>query len=181
MAKGALARHTRTSRFSLLQVPMLRYAAAIAAALLLTQSAQAQDKPLPVTSVVIDTGQGPHTFRVEVAADQASQARGLMFRKSMPPDAGMLFDFHKSDFVTFWMKNTILPLDMIFIRQDGTISSVAPDAVPYSTTSIPSAEPVRAVLELNGGRAAQLDIEPGQTVHNAIFGNALPGQPGARR
>lgn len=140
-------------------------------------AADAGDKPLPTTIVIIDTDRGPQTFHVEIAADQASQERGLMFRKQMAPNAGMLFDFHTPQWETFWMKNTILPLDMIFIRQDGAISSVAPNAVPYSTTSIPSAEPVRAVLEINGGRAAALDIQPGQKVHNAIFGDALPGQP----
>jgi uncharacterized membrane protein (UPF0127 family) len=74
------------------------------------------------------------------------------------------------------MKDTVLPLDLIFIRQNGTISSIAPAAVPFSEVTIPSAEPVRAVLEINAGRAAQLGIEPDQHVHNVIFGNALPGQ-----
>ena len=144
--------------------------------LALGAAAIAQDKPLPVTTIVIDTDHGPHTFRVEVAGDPASQEKGLMFRKEMAPDAGMIFDFHRPQMEAFWMKNTILPLDMIFIRANGSISSVAPNAVPYSTTTIQSIEPVRAVLELNGGRAAQLGIEPDQVVHNAIFGNALPGQ-----
>jgi hypothetical protein len=111
-----------------------------------------------------------------VAADPASQEKGLMFRKSLAPDAGMLFDFHTPDFQTFWMKNTVIPLDMIFIRADGTISSIAPNAAPQSETPIPSYEPVRAVLEINGGRAAQLGIQPGAHVHNAIFGSALAGQ-----
>jgi uncharacterized protein len=138
----------------------------------------AQDKPLPVTTIMIDTDHGPHTFRVEIAGDPASQEKGLMFRKEMAPDAGMIFDFHHPQMEAFWMKNTILPLDMIFIRANGTISSIAPNAVPYSTTTIPSMEPVRAVLELNAGRAAQLGIEPDQVVHNAMFGNASTAQPG---
>jgi uncharacterized membrane protein (UPF0127 family) len=144
--------------------------------LVLGASAIAQDKPLPVAFVVIDTDHGPHTFRVEIAADTASQEKGLMFRKQMAPDAGMLFEFPRSQMEFFWMKNTILPLDLIFIRANGTISSIAPNAVPYSTTTIPSVEPVRAVLELNGGRAAQLGIEPDQVVHNVFFGNALPNR-----
>jgi uncharacterized membrane protein (UPF0127 family) len=157
---------------------MLKCAPAFAALLLFAagSSAGAQDRPLPVTTVVIDTDHGPHAFRVEMATDEPSQTRGLMFRKQMAPDAGMLFDFHHPQMEVFWMKNTILSLDLIFIRQDGTISSIAPDAVPYSTTSIPSAEPVRAVLEINGGRAAALGIEPDQRVHHAIFGNAPPGR-----
>jgi uncharacterized membrane protein (UPF0127 family) len=142
----------------------------------LGNAAAAQDKPLPETAVVIDTDRGAQTFHVEIAADQASQERGLMYRKQIAPNAGMLFDFHTPQWEYFWMKNTVLSLDMVFIRQDGTISSIAPNAVPFSTTTIPSAEPVRAVLELNGGRAAALGIEPGQKVHNAIFDNALPGQ-----
>ena len=96
-----------------------------------------------------------------------------MFRKQLAPDAGMLFDFHTPQMVYFWMKNTVLPLDMIFIRPNGTISSIAPNAVPFSTSTIPSIEPVRAVLELNGGRTSTLGIEPDQVVHNAIFRNAI--------
>jgi uncharacterized membrane protein (UPF0127 family) len=132
--------------------------------------------PLPVTTVVIDSDHGPVSFKVEVAGDAATQERGLMFRTKMAANAGMLFDFHRPQTETFWMKNTVLSLDLIFIRDDGSISSIAPNAVPYSESLVPSAEPVRAVLEINGGRAAALGIEPDQHVHNAIFGNALPGQ-----
>jgi uncharacterized membrane protein (UPF0127 family) len=124
---------------------------------------------LPVSNLTIDTKKGPAIFTVELAADPATQERGLMFRKNMAPDAGMLFDFHQPSNVTFWMKNTILPLDMVFIRADGTVSTVAANAKPYSLTLIPSAEPIRAVLEINAGRAAALGIEPGERVHNAIF------------
>jgi uncharacterized membrane protein (UPF0127 family) len=130
--------------------------------------------PLPVTSVTIDSDHGPAKFRVEVAGDNQSQEYGLMNRKTMAPDAGMLFDFHRSQCEIFWMKDTILSLDIIFIRADGTISSIAANAVPYSTTQIPSMEPVRAVLELIGGRAAALGIVPGQKVHGAIFNTPTP-------
>jgi uncharacterized protein len=153
---------------------MSKLLAALAAMIVLALGAPAfaQGKPLPVTTITIDTDHGPHTFRVEIAADPASQEQGLMFRKEMAPDAGMLFEFPKPAMEYFWMKNTILPLDLIFIRANGTISSIAPNAVPYSTTTIPSIEPVRAVLELNGGRAAQLGIQPDAVVHHAFFGNA---------
>jgi uncharacterized protein len=127
---------------------------------------------LPMETITIDTDHGSQTFQVEIAADDASRERGLMFRKTMQPDHGMLFDFKIDEGVAFWMKNTILPLDMVFIRSDGTISSIAPDATPYSTQEIPSAEPVRAVLELNAGRAAALGIAPGDVVHAKAFGNA---------
>ena len=81
----------------------------------------------------------------------------------------MLFDFHSPVLISLWMKNTILPLDMLFIRSDGTISSIAPDTVPYSTDSVPASEPVLAVLEINAGRARALGILPGEKVHGAIF------------
>ena len=124
---------------------------------------------LPVEQIRIDTANGSKSFTVEIAADVASQERGLMFRRDMAPDAGMLFDFHDEARVSFWMKNTPLPLDMLFIRADGTVASVEPNAIPYSTDSIPSAEPVRAVLEINGGRAHDLGIKPGDKVRSAIF------------
>jgi uncharacterized protein len=124
---------------------------------------------LPLETIHIDTAGGPKAFTVEIAADAASQERGLMYRRDMPAYAGMLFDFHKEERVSFWMKNTPLPLDMLFIRADGTVSSVEPNAVPFSTDSIPSAEPVRAVLEINGGEALALGIKPGDRIHAAIF------------
>ena len=127
-------------------------------------------KPLPRASIVIDSDSGPARFTVEVAGDPQSQAYGLMNRKSLGANAGMLFDFHQPVMTSFWMKNTLIPLDMIFIRPDGVISSIAAEAEPLSLTSIPCIEPVRAVLEIKGGRAAELNIYPGQRVHGAIFG-----------
>jgi uncharacterized membrane protein (UPF0127 family) len=127
---------------------------------------------LPVANIAVDTGKGRHEFRVEIAGDHASQEKGLMFRKKMAADSGMLFDFHTTVMTTFWMKNTVLPLDIIFIRSDGAISSVAANAVPYSEAPIPSSEPIRAVLELNAGRARALGIGPGSVVHAEIFHNA---------
>ena len=128
---------------------------------------------LPVQTIEIDTKKGPHRFTVEVAADSASQERGLMYRRTLAPDAGMIFVFGQNEFVSFWMKNTFLPLDMLFVKSDGTISTIQANAVPFSETSIQSAEPVLAVIELNGGRAKALGIEPGDKVRAQAFGNAI--------
>ena len=125
--------------------------------------------PLPTETISIDTTAGAHAFNVEIAADRSSQTRGLMYRRAMAPDAGMLFDLHQSEQIAFWMKNTYLPLDVVFIRADGTISSIESNATPFSTDSIPSQEPVRAVLEINGGRAHELGLHAGAHVHSAIF------------
>jgi uncharacterized membrane protein (UPF0127 family) len=124
-----------------------------------------------MAQISIDTPHGPAAFDVEVAADAQSQHMGLMYRRELAANAGMLFDLHKPQFVSFWMKNTYLPLDLLFVRADGTISTIEPNAIPLSTGSIPSAEPVEAVIELNGGRAHQLGIKPGARVHGSIFGN----------
>ena len=126
---------------------------------------------LPVTTITVDGAKGSNPFKVEVAGDSASQEKGLMYRKTLAPNAGMLFDFHTTVMTSFWMKNTVLPLDIIFVRSDGTISSIAANAVPFSEAAIPSSEPIRAVLEINAGRARQLGIEPGDKVHAAIFKN----------
>lgn len=99
-----------------------------------------------------------HNFRVEVARTEAQQERGLMFRPRLGPDEGMIFPMTPPRVASFWMKNTIIPLDMIFIRADGSIARIAADTVPYSLDPVTSGEPVAAVLEIAGGRAAQLGI-----------------------
>jgi hypothetical protein len=125
---------------------------------------------LPVEKLTIDSAKGPRAFTMEIAADDASRDRGLMFRKKLAPNAGMIFDFHQPMMVAFWMKNTPLSLDLLFVKPDGTISTVAAHAVPFSTAQIQSVEPVRAVIELNAGRAAELGIAPGDRVRDGVFG-----------
>lgn len=119
--------------------------------------------------LAIATREGRRAFQVEVMRDDASRARGLMFRRSMPPDRGMLFDFEQVAPVAMWMKNTYLPLDMLFIRADGTVARVAADTEPLSTKVVPSGEPVLAVLELNAGTAARLGIRAGDRVEHGLF------------
>jgi uncharacterized protein len=133
-------------------------------------------QPLPRSSLTIDTPHGPVRFVVEIAADYSSRMRGLMFRKEMAPDAGMLFEFPDDHFRSFWMKNTILPLDMLFIRADGTISSIAENAKPFSEDVITSREPVRAVLEINAGRSVALGLKAGEKVEGEVFARAAPGR-----
>jgi uncharacterized membrane protein (UPF0127 family) len=131
---------------------------------------------LPHSTLVVDTPRGPVRLTVELARDETSRMRGLMYRTHLDANAGMLFEFENDAFRTFWMKNTALPLDMVFIRADGTISSIAANATPMSEKVISSQEPVRAVLEINGGRAAALNIRPGEIVYNAVFANKSAAQ-----
>ena len=112
---------------------------------------------------------GVHVFSVEIADTDATRAKGLMFRKKLPDGQGMLFDFHNEQEVSFWMENTYIPLDMIFIRGDGRILRIAENTTPLSTRIIPSGGPVRAVLEVIGGTARKLGIAPGDRVAYKIF------------
>lgn len=105
-----------------------------------------------------------HHFRVEVASTPEAQEKGLMFRTAMGPDEGMIFPMSNGQPATFWMKNTVIPLDIIFIDLNGRISNIAANARPYDETQLPSVGVVSGVLELDGGRAAQLGIGPGDAV-----------------
>jgi uncharacterized membrane protein (UPF0127 family) len=127
---------------------------------------------LPQMPLVLQSAKGPTRFTVEMATTWPQQEVGLMFRKSIGPNAGMLFDFVNESNQNFWMKNTLIPLDLLFIKANGTIVRIAANAKPLSTDSIPSYEPVRAVLEIAGGRAAELGLKPGDKALHAIFGNA---------
>jgi uncharacterized membrane protein (UPF0127 family) len=112
---------------------------------------------------------GVHVFSVEIVANDADRAKGLMYRKELPEGSGMLFDFHSEQEVSFWMENTYIPLDMIFIRGDGRILRIAENTEPLSTRIIPSNGAVRAVLEVIGGTARKLGIAPGDRVASPIF------------
>lgn len=151
-------------------VPLRSFLAAAIALILLGAA-------LPVTaeetleSLEIVTADGAHKFSVEVMRTPEQLARGLMFRRYMPEDRGMLFDFKTEHPVQFWMKNTYLPLDMIFISKAGKIVSIAENTEPLSEKLVPSGAPVVAVLEVNAGTAARIHAAPGDTLHGSIFGN----------
>ena len=119
---------------------------------------------LAVIDLSVTGASGRHPFRVEVAASPAEQQRGLMFRTAMGADEGMIFPLAQVRMASFWMRNTVIPLDIIFIGPDNRILNIAANTTPYSETPVPSIGPAKAVLELNGGRAAELGIVAGDLV-----------------
>ena len=132
------------------------------------QRAAAADATTRVPVTITSTN-GTHVFLVERAVTAGQQAQGLMYRTDLKPDGGMLFHPYPAEGgapreASFWMKNTPTPLDILFIRADGTIATIAENTIPYSSTEVKSREPVAAVLELVGGRTAQLGIAEGDTV-----------------
>ncbi len=114
-----------------------------------------------------------HHFEIELAVTQEEMTKGLMFREELDPGAGMLFLFETDSERAFWMKDTLIPLDIIFIRTDGTIHRIHSMASPQDLTRIRSNGPVRAVLEVNGGLSETLGIKAGDTVHHESFANKL--------
>ena len=126
----------------------------------------------PLEPLTIDTASGPHRFKVEVMRTEPERERGLMYRKTMPRDHGMLFEYQAEQPVAFWMHNTYLPLDLIFIGKDGRVVNVARDAKPMDDSLIPSAGPALGVLELDAGSAKAIDLKAGDVVHHKMFGDA---------
>lgn len=112
---------------------------------------------------------GEWAFDIELALSPEQQAQGLMYRRSLAPDAGMLFVYRPARPVTMWMKNTVIPLDMLFIAEDGEIVKIVERTVPFSLATISSDRRVRAVLEINGGTADRLGIRPGDRIVHPAF------------
>ncbi len=154
---------------------MMRPALARLAAILIivfgTLAVAASARAAGQSTLEIVSASGVHAFNVELATTEPERQRGLMFRKQLPPGQGMLFDFFSDQPVSFWMHNTYISLDMIFIRSDGRIMHIAENAKPMSDDLIPSGTPVRAVLEVVAGTARELGIKEGDKVVNPIFGN----------
>ena len=125
----------------------------------------------PTAALTIDTRNGPHRFSIEVARTALQMEQGLMYRRTLAPDSGMLFVFDAPQIASFWMKNTLIPLDMLFIAADGRVADIHERAVPLSLDPIDSSVPVLAVLELNGGTVARLGIARGdRIIHSAFAG-----------
>jgi len=124
--------------------------------------------------VVVETDAGPVSFSAEIADTQLTRSRGMMWRESLAPEAGMLFLHEQPQYLSYYMRNTLIPLDLLFIREDGEIAKIIVNAQPLSLRALPSDTPVSAVLELAGGRSVEAGIDPGDIVRHPFFGNAEP-------
>ncbi len=149
--------------------PLGRALAVVFAFLALVVFAPGDSRADEFDALTIATASGVHAFQVEIAANEATREKGLMYRRFMPADRGMLFEFDREAPVSFWMKNTYISLDIIFIARDGTVKSVAADAEPLSEAIVPSGGPCAAVLELNGGTAARIGLRAGDRVRHPFF------------
>ena len=119
---------------------------------------------------VFHTAKGDFGFTIEIADTEAEREKGLMFRTSVAPDAGMLFDYHQEQEAAFWMQNTLIPLDMIFISAKGVVKSIHVNARPMDTTPIPSGGPIRFVMEIPGGRSEENGLKGGDRFENSRVG-----------
>ena len=146
--------------------------AALLLSLWLSSAAVAFDPGAPplVEPLTIETAAGArHDFKVEVVKDDKVRDRGLMFRQSLPDDGGMLFDYDPPQAISFWMKNTYIPLDILFVDSAGTILNIAANTTPLSLQPLPSSGEVRGVLEVKGGTVARLGVKAGDHVLHRIF------------
>jgi uncharacterized membrane protein (UPF0127 family) len=152
-----------------MQAMKVRLWAALAFIVFLAAFAGVPTQGGELDSLEIATSTGRHAFQVEIADNDATRERGLMDRRYMAADHGMLFEFDRDAPVSFWMKNTYIPLDMIFISPSGVVTHIAANAEPLSERVIPSGGPCVAVLELNGGTAASIGLKVGDKVRHPFF------------
>jgi uncharacterized membrane protein (UPF0127 family) len=151
-------------------MPLLRRAFLVLALLLAAVPAEALET-YKTSELTIHTAGGPQRFTIELALSDAQMEQGLMFRRNLAPDAGMLFDLHRSMTATMWMKNTFIPLDMLFVDASGKIVDFHERAVPQSLDTISSMAPCRYVIELNGGTVERLGIKVGDRVTSPAIGS----------
>jgi uncharacterized protein len=149
---------------SVTMIPKLVREAAAAETALLTS--------FPTSELTIETAKGPQHFAIELAQSEQQMMQGLMYRRALAPEAGMLFEYPKPQPVSFWMKNTLIPLDMLFIGADGRILEIHERAIPLSLEPITCDRQVLGVLEVNGGTAERLGLKPGDRIRHALFGTA---------
>ena len=135
----------------------------------LALAAAAEDAFLRTETVAVETSSGVTEFIAEIADSGPLREKGLMFRRSLAPERAMLFDFGQPRMVAMWMKNTYVALDMVFIREDGTVAGVASETRPHSLDSIGVDEPVLGVLEVAAGTAARIGLKAGDKVRHPMF------------
>ena len=150
--------------FALLAATLVACSPGVGGAAAAASKAVHPDSGLEVVPLTVTSASGTHRFRVEVARSSMEQAKGLMFRTKLGPDEGMIFPMNPPRGASFWMKNTVISLDLIFVAPDGRISNIAANAVPYDLNPLISIGQVKGVLEIPGGRAAELGIAPGDKV-----------------
>lgn len=173
---AANARHSgadgagRQSRFRWADWRLLPWVVVIVLSHLFSDTGAAKMDGLRREPVILETASGRHTITAEIADTRASQERGLMFRRTMAADAGMLFLHERSDEVQMWMRNTFMSLDMVFIRADGVVHRIEHGTEPLSERIISSHGEVRAVLELKAGTARALQLAPGDRIVHRFFG-----------
>lgn len=153
-----------------LRISLLRFVAAMIAIVGLLTAYGASVRAAELEPLEIVTRSGVHVFSVEMAKTEEQRRTGLMYRKELPEGRGMLFDFSPEQNVSMWMKNTFIPLDMIFIGADGRILRIAENTVPQSERIIPSGGPAKGVLEVIAGTAQKYGIKPGDRVAHPLFG-----------
>jgi len=144
-----------------------------AAAIVFSDPARAQLATFSKGKLVVETTKGKFPFDIELALTAPQMMQGLMFRRALAAESGMLFDYGSPQPIAMWMKNTLIPLDMIFIANDGKVVDFHERAVPMSLDTIETKVPARAVLEVNAGTVARLGVQVGDIVHHVSFGNAL--------
>ena len=159
---------TRIVRVAALSLA-LGVAAACAQPAVESRSGESIGPNAPSEVLTVETAAGPVRLNVEIADDEAERNHGLMFRESLPDDRGMLFHFQTPELASFWMRNTPLSLDIIFIGVDGRILNIADHTTPFSDAPVPAAGMTRGVLELRAGRAEELGIRAGDRVRHRIF------------
>jgi hypothetical protein len=168
----AMDRLFRRSPGSLPALAMLLTLALAAAPAIASRPIDAPDERL----VIQVSEDKQHEFRIHLAVSPSERSQGLMYVRKMPDDVGMLFVYERPTLISMWMKNTYIPLDMIFIGEDGRILTIASDTVPHSLATISSGKPAIAILELNAGISKKLGLAPGQLVRQRVLPSAAKGQ-----
>ena len=151
---------------------VVKFTSALLALFLFSVMPSSAQLKFPTEQLTIQTAAGPQVFTVEIAVDGPQRQQGLMFREKMAADAGMLFDFGSSREVAMWMKNTLIPLDMLFIDDKGIVRKIHEGAKPHDETPLAWGSPVKYVLELNGGVVRARNIAVGNKVLSPQIGNA---------